>query len=105
MFKKNISHKEILIAIVIYLISVPLVFQLLENQYISFGLINKKLNPLRQNMCEETCVKRHGDSTRPYVDPITGETKRSTRTPVCIEECEKRRKWLVDFNKRDRDEK
>ena len=39
MFKKNISQQEMLIAVVIYLISVPFVFQLLEKQYISFGLV------------------------------------------------------------------
>ncbi len=39
MFKKDISRKEILIAVVIYLISVPLVFQLFKDQYISLGFI------------------------------------------------------------------
>ncbi len=61
MFKKNISHKEILIAIVIYLISVPLVFQLLENQYISLGFIKggvegfTKIKPKSLRKCNKNC--------------------------------------------------
>ena len=56
MFKKNISQKEILIAVVIYLISVPFVFQLLEKQYKSFGLIKGSVEGFT-GPCERTCKK------------------------------------------------
>ena len=56
MFKKNISQKEILIAVVIYLISVPFVFQLLEKQYKSFGLIKGGVEGFT-GPCEQTCRK------------------------------------------------
>ena len=61
MFKKNISQQEILIAVVIYLISVPFVFQLLEKQYKSFGLIKgdvEGFTGFKQTMCSAECMRR-----------------------------------------------
>lgn len=62
MFKKNISHQEILIAIVIYLISVPFVFQLLEKQYVSFGLVKGGAEgfdgKITDNMIRKGCINK-----------------------------------------------
>ena len=64
MFKKNISQQEMLIAVVIYLISVPFVFQLLEKQYISFGLIKGDVEGFagsnwKKTMCRFKCNAKH----------------------------------------------
>tara|TARA_B100001094_G_scaffold22825_1_gene19297 strand:- start:855 stop:1124 length:270 start_codon:yes stop_codon:yes gene_type:complete len=86
MFKKNISQQEILIAVVIYLISVPFVFQLLEKQYISFGLVKGAAEGFT-GKCEKKCKKNYTRTQLKCIENESGSGGHCTNArQACIDE-------------------